>query len=437
MGNTIRGLNKAFASMERLLGPVAVVLSLTTFLESVSASSSFGASAQVPTLGWNSWYALGKASGWPLTNESVILDTARALVATGLRDAGYNTIVIDDSWEATTRNSPPNDGLQADREKFPRGMKFVVDYLHKLNLITGLYTVPGNFTCSGEIEENHGMRGALGSFGHIQADIDLWVGEWGVGYVKNCVCNTTATLRSHAYIDMKRAIEKYPNHSVTYECANFMDEPWAANEAKDRTCNIWSVSDDVPDSFEEWTAGVDKAVIDRVNRYAGPSPAGGGWSSFDYIQVGGKQTYDEYRSQISMFAILAAPIFIGTDVRSISTIDLAVYLAPEILAIHQDPLGRPGHRIEHNTSRSYDVWSRELSSNATCALFVLNRAPSKQCVRLILANFDCLVNSGTNKFILRDAWAKEDIKGVFTIDDGAISLSIETHACKLLVARPA
>ena len=95
---------------------------------------------------------------------------SKSPVATGLRDAGYNTIVIDDSWEATTRNSPPNDGLQADREKFPRGMKFVVDYLHKLNLITGLYTVPGNFTCSGRLRRIMAcveLSGALVTFKQI------------------------------------------------------------------------------------------------------------------------------------------------------------------------------------------------------------------------------------------------------------------------------
>ena len=247
---------------------LCVCLFIAHIVSHLPAAAVSTAAAIRPTLGWNSWYALGKEAGWPITTERVILDTAQALVSTGLRDAGYNTLVIDDSWEATSRGPRPDDGLQANSDKFPRGMKFIAETLrsHAYNLTLGLYTVPGNFTCSGEVEEKAGEKGALGSFGHVQADVDLWVGQWGVGYIKNCVCNTTTSLRAHAYADMKRAIERYPNHSVTYECANFMDNPWASSEAKDKICNIWSVSDDVPDNFDSWTAGVDKAVQDRVNR---------------------------------------------------------------------------------------------------------------------------------------------------------------------------
>ena len=246
---------------------LCVCLFIAHIVSHLPAAAVSTAAAIRPTLGWNSWYALGKEAGWPITTERVILDTAQALVSTGLRDAGYNTLVIDDSWEATSRGPRPDDGLQANSDKFPRGMKFIAETLrsHAYNLTLGLYTVPGNFTCSGEVEEKAGEKGALGSFGHVQADVDLWVGQWGVGYIKNCVCNTTTSLRAHAYADMKRAIERYPNHSVTYECANFMDNPWASSEAKDKICNIWSVSDDVPDNFDSWTAGVDKAVQDRVS----------------------------------------------------------------------------------------------------------------------------------------------------------------------------
>lgn len=86
-----------------------------------------------------------------------------------------------DSWESTHRDPAPNDGLKANHRKFPQGMAAVARYVRGLNLTLGLYTVPGNYTCSGEEG-----GGELGSFGHVQADIDLWVREWGVGYIKNC-----------------------------------------------------------------------------------------------------------------------------------------------------------------------------------------------------------------------------------------------------------
>eukprot|EP00960_Hanusia_phi_P073955 768125-Hanusia_phi.AAC.1 len=154
-----------------------------------------------PPLGWSSWYGLGKEDGWPQTDERTIKEIALAMVATGLRDAGYTILHVDDSWQSTTREA--GKGLQADKEKFPNGMKAVANFLHARNLTLGLYTTPGRFSCAGEAGS-----GQLGSYGFMQEDIDLWIGEWGVGYLKNCICNTTISMRRTAYADMRKAIDR-------------------------------------------------------------------------------------------------------------------------------------------------------------------------------------------------------------------------------------
>lgn len=183
--------------------------------------------ASTPPMGWNSWYALGKAAGWPSTNETTVLATAHAMRSLSLVDAGYSVLVIDDSWE--TGHREPDGTLVANPAKFPSGMADLSKQLSSLGLNLGLYTTPGNYTCAGA-----DGGGEPGSYGHVEQDIQTWVGEWGVRYIKNCVCNTTKELRTHAYADMGRAINA-TGAAVVYECDPFMDEPW---KTLDNTCNL-------------------------------------------------------------------------------------------------------------------------------------------------------------------------------------------------------
>jgi alpha-galactosidase len=223
-------------------------------------------------------------------------------------------------------------------------------YIRSRGLELGLYTTSGNYTCAGQAK-NGGIY-QKGSGGHQQEDMLLWIREWGVTYIKHCVCNTTPGIRREAFPTMRRAIDRaqadeneatsdagntgtamesrrgIDRSKVVYECANYHDRPWEGGDFEG--CNVWRVSADVPDTFDGWTAVVDKAVEDDVNRRAGKQGAGGNaqqqwggaWSSFDYLRIrekgrvdmgggAGGQTLDEYRAQMSMWAVLGAPLFIG------------------------------------------------------------------------------------------------------------------------------
>jgi len=203
--------------------------------------------------------------------------------------------------------------------------------------------------------------------------------------IKHCLCNTTAAIRREAFPIMRRAIDRAQaragktavgGQNVVYECANYPDQPWKIGRTPFEGCNVWRVSEDVPDSFKGWTAVVDKAVVDRVNQKAGPAGAGGhnnewggGWSSFDYLQVrnGGGQTLDEYRAQVSLWAVLGAPLFIGADVRTMSEEVLAIYKNAEVIAVSQDRAGAVGSRIFQDSAAQIEVWVRPLAPLATCA----------------------------------------------------------------------
>ena len=387
--------------------------------------------AETPPMGWNSWYALGGESGWARTNEDTIRETADALRETGLAAAGYrcaceckgvlgsarsacaqnvhghmhtcprtipagdhaclfawpkvlcssrpppatltlspaiSTLVVDDSWTSEVRKEGL--GLQAHSGKFPGGMKGLSRYIRSLGLELGLYTTSGNFTCAGVGSNGSRHRG---SGGHQREDVDLWIREWGVTYIKHCLCNTTAEIRRAAFPVMRRAIDaaqmqllsdqnpgaretdaqQVPQAPrVVYECANYPDRPW--EDEHFQGCNVWRISADVPDSFQGWTAVVDRAVADGVNRRAGPHGAGGqgkrwggGWSSFDYLRIreGGGQTLEQYRAQMSMWAVLGAPLFIGVDVRALSEAALAIYKNADVIAVSQDRAGILGYRL--------------------------------------------------------------------------------------------
>jgi len=280
-----------------------------------------------------------------------------------------STLVVDDSWTSEVREEGL--GLQAHSGKFPGGMKGLSRYIRSRGLELGLYTTSGNFTCAGEVGSNGSRH--RGSGGHQREDVDLWIREWGVTYVKHCLCNTTAEIRRAAFPVMRRAIDaaQMPRMSaqnpgaretdalqvprvprVVYECANYPDRPWEGEDFEG--CNVWRISADVPDSFQGWTAVVDRAVADGVNRRAGTHGAGGqgkrwggGWSSFDYLRIreGGGQTLEQYRAQMSMWAVLGAPLFIGVDVRALSEAALAIYKNSDVIAVSQDRAGILGYRL--------------------------------------------------------------------------------------------
>jgi len=399
-----------------------------------------------PPLGWSSWYGLGKEDGWPQTDERTIKEIALAMVATGLRDAGYTILHVDDSWQSTTREA--GKGLQADKEKFPNGMKAVANFLHARNLTLGLYTTPGRFSCAGEAGS-----GQLGSYGFMQEDIDLWIGEWGVGYLKNCICNTTISMRRTAYADMRKAIDRALTRrserkdSVIYECSNFMDAPW--RNGQHEYCNVWRVSNDVPDNFDGWNRAVDEVMKNDVNRVAGlGGNYGGRWSSFDFLQIGSMgQTLSEYRAQMSLWSILAAPIFIGADVRKISKEALDIYTNPEVLAVSQDPAGIPGYRIARDLKSDVDLWIRPLSERVTgkedsklhhqrAALLVLNRSKKKR--RMLVKWSEVAKGKGMRSWrqrsrnsvvLVRDVWKKQDV-GRYA--DG-VEIEVDAHAGVMLV----
>ncbi|KAF2868968.1 alpha-galactosidase [Massariosphaeria phaeospora] len=302
----------------------------------IPGASSYNGLNLVPQMGWNNWNAFQCD-----VDESLLLDTAQKMIDFGLRDLGYNHIVLDDCWSIDRNESGY---LVSDPIKFPSGMKAIADRLHQLGFRFGMYSSAGIFTCARY----------PGSLGHEQKDADLWA-SWGVDYLKYDNCfnqgqSGTPKLSFDRYKVMSDALNS-TGHPMVYSMCNWgNDDPydWAYTIA-----NSGRMSGDIYDSFNRPDArcpcteaigcswpGFHCSVMNILNKMApiAPRTMSGYFNDMDMLEVGnGGQSDSEYVVHFSMWAIHSSPMLIGTNVGTLSPANLAIYSNPAILAINQDP----------------------------------------------------------------------------------------------------
>jgi alpha-galactosidase len=373
----------------------------------VTQSPSGGAEAQVtkkhlvaptPPMGWNSWNGFGGN-----INEQLIMETADAMVSSGMKDAGYQYVVIDDLWhqgrstrswakeDQTKPGRDANNVLIADRVKFPHGIKYVADYVHFKGLRFGLYTVPGVSTCAG----------CTGSEGFEALDLKTFA-EWGVDYIKLDGCGVGASsqdvlLRWRGLIDkLDRPIVLSVNLPVFDSIGDFAD--------------LWRTTTDI---MALWDYGREfhfmASVSDIIDLQAGLDSLQhpGSWNDPDMLQVGnGKLTDDENRAHFSMGAMFGAPLMAGNDLRSISESTRQILTHSEIIAIDQDPAGEMGRKVR-DFKPGLQVWAKRLSQYGAVAVALLNRTESASEIQV---EFKDIGIRGEAQ--VREVWARKD-RGVF------------------------
>eukprot|EP01094_Clydonella_sp_ATCC50884_P000500 TRINITY_DN10389_c0_g1_i1.p1 TRINITY_DN10389_c0_g1~~TRINITY_DN10389_c0_g1_i1.p1 ORF type:complete len:427 (-),score=95.82 TRINITY_DN10389_c0_g1_i1:476-1756(-) len=289
-----------------------------------------------------------------------------------LVDRGYRVMVLDDCWMAYSRDK--HGQMQPDPEKFPSGMKSLSSYLNARGIQLGLYTTPGNYTCE--------KRAASG--GHEVEDAEQFIVNWGARYVKYCVCNTTHEWRMRAYNIFSDAVNA-TGIPTLLECDPFMEDPWTWMGP---ICNLWAAHNDIDDTFEAWLGALIELEERGVAKFAGP----GQWNLPDMLSLGMKrdrsvrrgpsgrvvsprrvesQSSVEYRSQMIMYAVVASPLVIGTDLRSASSETIDLYGSKEILDISQDSLGVQGRLLNSSTSLA-QVWAKPLAKAGTYAVALIN-----------------------------------------------------------------
>ena len=365
--------------------------------------------ALTPPMGWNSW---NKFQGG--VSDSIVRQIADALVTTGMSAAGYTYVIIDDTWQSSRG---PDGVIVSDPARFP-DMKALADYVHAKGLKFGLYSDRGISTCGGR----------PGSFGHEVVDANTY-SAWGVDYLKYDNCNPAPTSAGaeQDYRAMGQALVA-TGRPIVFSISAWWFFPWEPAVA-----HLWRTTTDIEDN---WTSVM--SLLDRnggdTTRYqscttcpaasagkcvvcdatlpedAYPAPglavyAGPGhWNDPDMLEVGNGGMSDvEYRAHFSLWAIMAAPLIAGNDLRSMTPATLEILTNPEIIAVDQDALGVQGQPVGPGTS--LEIWARPLSGNATYAVALLNRTAAPADITVTWASLGLTAGSAR----VRDLWARQDL----------------------------
>ncbi len=328
-----------------------------SLIPSVGSASKFEGLARTPPMGWNSWNTFEVN-----ISEALIKETAEAMIANGMRDAGYIYINLDDGWMAPERDDEGN--LMAHPGRFPSGMKALGDYLHSKGFKFGVYNCAGSETCAGY----------PGSMGHEFQDA-LKYAEWGVDYLKYDWCNTGTRDAKEAMTTMSEALWAAKRPVVFSICEWGTSKVW---EWGSTVGHLWRTTGDIIDCYDcvqEWSRGW-KVILDGqmdlvsghegLGVFAGPD----GWNDPDMMEAGNPgMTMADNRSLFAMWCVLAAPLIAGNDVRTMSDEVCRILTNKEAIAINQDAMGKQGFRFYKDSTR--EVWMRALSDGAW-AVAVMN-----------------------------------------------------------------
>ena len=328
--------------------------------ESAVTTLTAAARPRPPTMGWNTWNRFRCDY-----DEAMILAQADALVASGMRDAGYDTVVLDDCWQGRRDDAGH---LTADANKFPRGMKALGDALHARGLRFGIYTAAGAVTC----------QWRPGSWGHEHDDARTFA-SWGVDYVKDDWCWHAAALEitgalavSQPYATMHDALAESgrsivlaaapmgASFAVAIEPKKFVGE-WAPSVSDE-----WRVAGDIT---PDW-AGVMRGLVATNDWAAAASP--GHYNDPDMLEVGNEGLDEvEARAHFSMWAMASAPLVAGNDLLSMTEATRAILTRREVIAVDRDPRGIQGTKVL-TTAEGVEVWSKPLDGEGVRAVALFN-----------------------------------------------------------------
>ncbi len=301
-----------------------------------TASAEPNGAAPTPPMGWNDWYSV-----YCGVNAQLVEQTAQEMVANGMKAAGYDYVNIDDCWMAGSRDA--SGSLVADPTRFPGGIKPVADYVHSLGLKLGIYEDAGTTTCAGY----------PGSLGHEAQDAATFA-SWGVDYVKYDRCSipygdfpgeSEQQVQQTLYTRMSDAL-KATGRPIAFSICNPDpgDDPWQWGPP---IANLWRTTEDIQDNFGSILANFEGTVY----HYADAGP--GAWNDPDLLQIGnGGSSLVEYTTEFSLWAEMAAPLIASTNIAALTHAELAIYENPNVIAVDQDPLGRPGVPI----SSGHGLW---------------------------------------------------------------------------------
>ncbi|KAK4884297.1 hypothetical protein RN001_000568 [Aquatica leii] len=328
-----------------------VVLLCCVFLPEIYALNN--GLALTPPMGWMSWQRFRCLTDCNLYPDECISDKlfrnmADLMSSEGYLEAGYEYLIIDDCWLEKERDE--NGRLQPDHKRFPYGIKNLSDYIHSKGLKFGIYEDYGTHTCAGY----------PGILGHLEVDANTFA-EWGVDYIKIDGCYADFDDYEKGYTEFGQYLNK-TNRPIVYSCswpAYLESNKIYANYAYlSEICNLWRNWGDIQDSYSSMSRITNwfSSNQDRLIPYAGP----GHWNDPDMLLIGNYGlSIEQSRSQMAIWAILAAPLLMSVDFRTIAYEEKQILLNKEVIAINQDPLGMQGYLAK----KKFDIemWVRPIT----------------------------------------------------------------------------
>ncbi|MEV6498683.1 NPCBM/NEW2 domain-containing protein [Streptomyces prunicolor] len=355
--------------------------------------------ALTPPMGFNNWNSTNCRAEF---NESMVEGIADIFVNKGLKAAGYQYVNLDDCWALPSRDA---DGkLVPDPVRFPHGIKAVADYVHSKGLKLGIYTSAGTKTCND--------AGFPGGLGHEYSDAQQFA-DWGVDYLKYDNCNNQGVDAKLRYNTMRDALKATGRPIVFSICEWGENKPW---EWAADVGHLWRTTGDISDNWGSMLSILKQNL--PLAPYAGP----GHWNDPDMLEVGnGGMTDTEYRSHFSMWSIMAAPLLIGSDLRTATAATFDILDNKEVIAVDQDPLGKQGTVVSSEGGRW--VVAKEMKDGSrTVALF--NESGSAQRIATTAAAVGL---PGAGAYTLRDLWQHKSYNTA-----GAISATVPAHGTVLV-----
>jgi len=394
-------------------------LIIICFSLTIIYSQKFERLAQTPPMGWNSWNNFACD-----VDEKLIRETADAMVSSGMKDAGYIYVNVDDCWHGE-RDSLGF--IQSDPARFPSGMKALADYIHSKGLKFGIYSDAGWKTCGGK----------PGSRGYEYQDA-LQYAKWGVDYLKYDWCNTEALNAEGAYLTMRNALYSAGRPIVFSLCEWGNNKPWDWGK---NVGHLWRTTGDITNCFDcvvdhgtwkSWGVMYILDMQDGLRIHAGPDH----WNDPDMMEVGNGMSVSEDRAHFSIWCILAAPLIAGNDIRNMSKETIEILTNKEVIAVNQDSLGIQG--FKYSTEDSLETWFKPLSKDEWTVCF-LNRSSETRTMDFVWEDYKIAdefskreINFEEVIFNIRDLWIKKNIGTT----DKKFSAQVKSHDVLMLRLTP-
>ena len=382
------------------------ILAFVSLLVVSANAQKFEGLTPTPPMGWNSWNTFGCD-----ISENVVRETADLFIKLGLKDAGYQYVVIDDGWMEMQRD-PETLLLVPDKKKFPNGIKPLADYVHSKGLKFGIYNCAGVLTCGGY----------PGTRGYEFLDAKQYA-SWGVDFLKYDWCSTGAGNGGFSYQQdarasysiMRDALRKAGRPILFSICEWGDNQPWLWGA---EVGNMWRVSGDIAhcwdceQSFGGWASlGIWKIIRlhPNIRQYSGPDH----WNDFDMLEVGNGMAPNEDRVHFAMWCMLASPLMLGNDIRKMSKETLELVTNKELIAVDQDPLGIQGFRYINDNG--FEIWVKPLDKGDWAVAFVNMTENTRSLnydwshVYIKDGQFNREMNFSRDTYKLRDLFAHKDV----------------------------